>query len=133
MGATATRERPYVLRSEEHFIEHFTSELDLPEGEPRAIPKWMRFYVNAYSVSQSFGGREEGGWWFDVGAPIASVPVSNYEEAGAAWDALAERYAEEYGFDGPDTRHLSTGGDDLWLCVENHFGKPFPSERPRYE
>ncbi|HPT72144.1 MAG TPA: hypothetical protein PLE74_07675 [Candidatus Cloacimonadota bacterium] len=32
-------------------------------------------YVNAYEVSRSYGGPEEGGWWFDVFNPLASIPV----------------------------------------------------------
>jgi len=32
-------------------------------------------YVNAYSVTRHFGGREEGGWWFNAGEPLASIPI----------------------------------------------------------
>jgi len=32
----------------------------------------IQLWVNAYEVSQRFGGHEEGGWFFDVGTPIYS-------------------------------------------------------------
>jgi hypothetical protein len=45
-----------------------------PEGYER--PGTQTFlYVNAYEVTRHFGGREEGGWWFDNYAPLASIPV----------------------------------------------------------
>ena len=31
-----------------------------------------QLWVNAYEVSQRFGGHEEGGWYFDEGVPIYS-------------------------------------------------------------
>jgi hypothetical protein len=30
-------------------------------------------YVNVYSVTQAYGGPEEGGWWYSHYAPIKSV------------------------------------------------------------
>jgi len=35
----------------------------------------VTLYVNVYSVAQAYGGPEEGGWWFDTGVPVASIPV----------------------------------------------------------
>jgi hypothetical protein len=35
----------------------------------------MTLYVNVYSAAQAYGGPEEGGWWFDTGVPVASIPV----------------------------------------------------------
>lgn len=32
-------------------------------------------YVNAYEVTRHYGGSEEGGWWYNRGEPIASVPI----------------------------------------------------------
>ncbi len=33
-------------------------------------------YLNLYLIDQSYGGPEEGGWYYDVGTPLASVPIS---------------------------------------------------------
>jgi hypothetical protein len=39
-------------------------------------------YINAYIVSRCYGGGEEGGWWYDSGEPIASVPIPTEQAAG---------------------------------------------------
>lgn len=33
-------------------------------------------YLNAYRVTRHYGGPEEGGWWYDAGEVLASVPVA---------------------------------------------------------
>ena len=35
----------------------------------------VEVYVNAYIVTREYGGPEEGGWYYDAGYPVASVPV----------------------------------------------------------
>ena len=32
-------------------------------------------YINAYIVTRHYGGPEEGGWWYNRGEPVASVPI----------------------------------------------------------
>jgi hypothetical protein len=32
-------------------------------------------FLNVYAVSRHYGGREEGGWWYNRGEPLASVPL----------------------------------------------------------
>lgn len=32
-------------------------------------------YVNVYLVTQLYGGPEEGGWYFDSGEPLGSIPI----------------------------------------------------------
>jgi hypothetical protein len=32
-------------------------------------------YINVYSVTRHYGGPEEGGWWYNSGTPLASVPI----------------------------------------------------------
>jgi hypothetical protein len=39
-------------------------------------------YLNAYNVFQAFGGKEEGNWYYDVGTPIASIPIHTKRMAG---------------------------------------------------
>jgi hypothetical protein len=42
-------------------------------------------YVNAYRVSRAYGGPEEGGWWYDVGEPMASVPIHSEHRKGKSF------------------------------------------------
>ena len=39
-------------------------------------------YVNAYLVTRHFGGREEGGWWYNWLRCVASVPVKASRHIG---------------------------------------------------
>lgn len=32
-------------------------------------------YLNVYAVTRHYGGPEEGGWWYNAGQPLASVPI----------------------------------------------------------
>ena len=32
-------------------------------------------YINVYRTTRHFGGHEEGGWYYNVGEPLASVPI----------------------------------------------------------
>lgn len=34
-------------------------------------------YLNVYAVTRHYGGPEEGGWWFNAGEPLASIPLTN--------------------------------------------------------
>ena len=109
---------PWVCESEANWERHF--------AKPHA-----QLYVNAYGVVLAFGGPEEGGWWYDAGDPLASVPVANREQAIEALRTLHGKLAEQYA---PDNRWQSSGSTpDLSLCVEDHFAQPYPAERPHYE
>ena len=111
---TAELTLPWVLESEANWTRHFADA--------------TAFFVNAYEVTQSYGGPEEGGWWYDVGDTLASVPVEDYGDAVETYVHLHNRLAERYA-DGDRCRNRP----ELSLCVENHFAAAFPTERPRYE
>lgn len=84
-------------------------------------------YVNVYVVDRRFGGPEEGGWWFDTGTPVASIPVED-DQAEPTRDKLRERY--------PDEGHrysMAQRDDDYAVVIEDEFAVAWPSERPHYE
>lgn len=88
-------------------------------------------YVNAYLVERNYGGPEEGGWWYDSGTPIASVPVENDQEADKVKLMLQELFEGHYPT--KKTRHSVNGGEDLEIVHEEHFAVAYPTERPHYE
>ena len=54
--------------------------------------------VGVYSVSRSYGGPEEGGWWYDTGSRIDEWHVRGFEDQVAArayFRELQKQYAEE--------------------------------------
>lgn len=89
-------------------------------------------YVNAYLVDRLYGGPEEGGWWYDAGEPLASVPVDRDDEAAIeSWRAkLTATFADRAGARG---RGSVLGGPDLEVYIEDHTAAYFPTERPYYE
>lgn len=118
----------------------------------------MKLYVNTYAVGRACGGPEEGGWWFDTGVPVASVPVeltdderetiheiATRESAGdhnayqvvfiehlrRKAQTIRDEWAERY----PRTNKRSSvlGGEDHEVYIEDHFARAFPEEVPHYE
>lgn len=88
-------------------------------------------YVNAYAVSRNYGGPEEGGWYYDVGAPLASIPVMNDAEEEAAKVKLVGLFGPEY--EKQRSRYSAAGGDDLEIYIEDACAAHWPTERPHYE
>lgn len=118
---------------------------ELCGGELHEVTPGQRaeLYLNAYRVTRAFGGPEEGGWWYDVGEPLASVPLPAFYRSGP--DGLRPRAV-------PDEEDLSrrrletffgTGSSEnqwrrlsgVWIVfvVEDRFARPYPARRPRYE
>ena len=100
----------------------------------------MRYYVHKFEVQQSYGGPEEGGWWYKTGVPTdPGTPVfsTNIEEAAyAACRELNRKEQErrerenEYGY----TSVLSYRDTFYEYDIsEDKVAEPFPKERPHYE
>jgi hypothetical protein len=87
------------------------------------------YYVNTYSLSQGYGGPEEGGWWFSCGEPVEDAcEVWETEHAAQiAAGALREQYPRT------DNQFSVLGGDDHVVVIEDHPPRAFPERRPRYE
>ena len=92
---------------------------------------WSGFYVNVYLVDRAFGGPEEGGWWYDCGQILQSVPCETKQEAEEKAGEL--RKLEKYSNEGrPEIDSvLSEGRYDVQ--VECLPGADYPSRRPYYE
>jgi hypothetical protein len=84
-------------------------------------------YVNVYEVSRHYGGPEEGGWWYDAGEPIASIPCDTQAEADKVKQAYRDRYP------GTTNRYSVLGGTDYVVTIEDEFATAWPTERPHYE
>lgn len=89
-------------------------------------------YVNAYAVSRNWGGPEEGGWWYDSGEPLASIPVR--EEDDTVIELEKKRLMETIGWNRKGLgRYSVNGGEDFEIYVEEHPAKPWPERIPHYE
>lgn len=79
-------------------------------------------YVNTYKVGRDYGGPEEGGWWFDVWTPIASVPVDETHVHRDTWmhytGITEEQYDEHINSPGGLDWHELSGGLDFAGCMQ---------------
>ena len=87
-------------------------------------------YMNVYRVDRCYGGPEEGGWYYDTGEPIASIPFENEHEGKRLRLELTTKFKP---MGDPRTRFSVIGGSDYEVFSEDHFAKAYPEERPHYE
>lgn len=86
-------------------------------------------YVNAYLIVRQYGGPEEGGWWFDCGKPVGSLPCTSQREAKSKVDEMRAKF--EHLREGDINSVL--GGCEVSVYIEEDFARFFPETRPRYE
>jgi len=87
-------------------------------------------FVNIYFVQRCFGGREEGGWYFDCGEILRVIVVPNEsaaQEIKSGLDALE--------FSNKGRRPLSSVHSDgeFRVTIDLAPGVDWPREKPRYE
>jgi hypothetical protein len=105
-------------------------------------------YLNFFSTGRYYGGPEEGGWWYDAGTPIASIPLPTdgeyvypttsgpdpYMALTEKGETLRQRIEtalkaeHEWG----DISSVN-GGEKVTSALESGFAKPFPERTPHYE
>ena len=99
----------------------------------RQYEKWLDapvlVHVNAYRITRHYGGPEEGGWWYDRGEPLGSLPCASQREAREACDKMREKF--EHLAEGDISSML--GGAEVGVYIEKEFARPFPESRPIYE
>jgi hypothetical protein len=75
-------------------------------------------YLNVYDIGRVYGGPEEGGWWYDTGIPVASIP---FEEGDKLIEAVTVYLENRY--QAPRYR----------VIPEDKFAEYFPLVKPHYE
>ncbi len=91
---------------------------------PRAWNAKQRIYVNTYETTRSYGGPEEGGWWYTEGEPVDSDVVFSKPAA----EALQKKLEKELGIS-----ILRPGRSPYAVYIEDHPARRFPATRPHYE
>ncbi len=89
-------------------------------------------YVNVYAVTRHFGGSEEGGWWYNAGEPLASVPFEE-DAPPERVKAEKERLQELFSHVAEGNIYSVLGGTELMIRVEDREARYWPEERPYYE
>lgn len=97
-------------------------------------------YVNAYAITRHYGGPEEGGWWYNTGEPLASIPIPGVWKDG--WKLVPDKKAAEHfrRYLLKNFKHIESGdiysvlgGVAIDIYFEEHPAKYFPERRPHYE
>lgn len=93
-------------------------------------------YANVYGVAQCYGGPEEGGWWYDTGYPLASVPFTTEAVPGHGPNGVVIRYSRKLPEQVQrvvDSVIAGNGEHNPRLYVETKFAHDWPISRPYYE
>ena len=93
----------------------------------RCDPK-KELWVNTYIVSRHYGGPEEGGWWYNAGECIESIMCTCSNAAQLVEEREKVHKHREWG----DINSV-LDGEQIQINVEDHFGRDWPEERPRFE
>lgn len=86
-------------------------------------------YVNAYCVTRHYGGPEEGGWWYNAGEPLASVPIDDGQDPEPVREHLRSKFSDV----NQGNIYSVRGGEEVQVYIEDEFAAYFPRERPHYE
>lgn len=87
-------------------------------------------YITIYLVNRSYGGPEEGGWWYDTGDPVFTIRVNGRNRLH--YRRIAERFCRLYNRGRRDLSSILCEGVYRW-GESNKPGKPYPSVPPQYE
>jgi hypothetical protein len=83
-------------------------------------------YVTVYTIVRSYGGPEEGGWWYNLVIPIDYKTVTNIVKAHNA----VKKFKKQY----PDVGDIYSTSDGEWfdIHIEKKMGEHGQTNRPRY-
>jgi hypothetical protein len=111
-------------------------EVRLANGRWFPVYKESRIYggidfINAYNTNRFYGGPHEGGWWYDAGDPVASVPIRADDPASKLeWEGYLR---EKVGWTSQHDTSSVLGHDVFEVRHDDFFARPFPEETPHYE
>ena len=93
-----------------------------------------RHIVAFYEIDRSFGGPEEGGWWYDTGELHRVLKVVPNVDAAYALAARANRLMDRLQRHRRDVGSVAYAGGRFVACVfEDTAPRAFPEIRPHYE
>ena len=149
----------FVAKGAEYMRDRFGEDaptIETPEGDA-TLDQCFRLpttpaltgvvFINAYAGRRWYGGPEEGGWWYDVGEPLASVPMlvpseydpetgtkylSDYEPVQRERDRVRAVFASAMEHQS-DRFSAACDGDDLVVSIESSMAAAYPAETPHYE
>jgi len=105
-----------------------TWEYNWKRAQARALPT-QRVWVTAYALTRSYGGPEEGGWWYDHAEPLETV---HCRRGGS--DEVVARLAKAHSPYLPGGSISSVlGGYEIHVRVETVYQQFGKRATPRWE
>lgn len=124
----------------------------LKDGTLEEDPRPYDHHVNLYEVDRSYGGPEEGGWYYDTGTLVSDELFPDLASGIARAEEIKAELLEEdplpykMGMGAYDGLDPDGQGDDNYLIrggswgrgsylirVERKIGKDYPEYRPHWE
>jgi hypothetical protein len=118
---------------------------ELTDGdELDLVPEQALFWVACYLTSQSYGGPDEGGWWYDEGE-LVTDPDIYHTLGGTPRSFLTVQEADAYAAElrpklallnrhrPPKHASTSQGTYEVQVLQEASLPTGFPAMRPHYE
>lgn len=107
---------------------------DCSFAEPKAKTSYI---VAVYDCAQQWGGREEGGWWYDAGSLVRVIRVFRNEERAYDYCRKLNTRLNSRAF-GPNQgkreyTSVISDGEFRAMVFEGTAPQGFPERRPRYE
>ena len=94
----------------------------------------MTYSVTVMLIDQSYGGPEEGGWWFMTGYPQASSLNRRFKtkEKALGWLRTVRKQLDKLNEGKPSISDTNSEGV-LAASIESGKVRGYPEFRPRYE
>ena len=91
-------------------------------------------FISLYTVTRHYGGREEGGWWYDWHSleETRHVPYTDKRSYRRVVKALVEDLINSHGLGHGDIYSVN-GGEAVDIYLEEVPGENQTKNRPRYE
>ena len=88
-------------------------------------------YLSLYRETPFYGGPEEGGWWYNAGSPLGSIPfdIADRTRIPDEIDRLKRLF---FHLNEGDIDSV-LGGQEVQVYTEDEAAEHFPQERPYYE
>lgn len=90
----------------------------------------VRWWVSVWDVDRSYGGPEEGGWYYDSGTLVVKVPCKSYEQAIDVQEQMIETWTSDSDY--PYYSVNYTGGEYHVNINEREPASHFPINTPYY-
>jgi len=94
----------------------------------------VRYALAAYTIDRAYGGPEEGGWWYDIGAKAKDIAYFTDEEAAFQACRRRNHLIQLLQKEKRDIGSVLYHGDryqyEIWDMYAPKF---YPATRPHYE